>query len=324
MKILKSIFRIMVLSVASLGAIYVLIARPLPVVPVSMGSNSSINTEDLERHVVYLTEKFVPRSSAYPDNLRKAADYISKELSLSSDNVSLQKFEVDSTEYVNVVTKFGPDSSDVMVIGAHYDAYSKLAGADDNASGVSGLIELGKLIATLDLTMQVQLVAYTLEEPPYFASENMGSYVHASSMKDVNVKLMVSLEMIGYFSEEVGSQTYPMKLMDLFYPSKGNFIAIVDGLTTNNAAGVKAAINRYTDLPAYSINAPKAVTGIDFSDHRNYWLFGFPAIMITDTAFYRNKAYHTAEDTYDRLNYKSMAQVIFGLFMYVKELNEEI
>ena len=169
----------------------------------------------------------------------------------------------------------------------------------------------------------MQLVAYTLEEPPYFATEKMGSYVHASSMKNVDVKLMVSLEMIGYFSEEMGSQTYPVKLMNLFYPNKGNFIAIVDGLTTNNAVGLKTAINRYTNLPAYSINAPKSLTGIDFSDHRSYWSFGFPAIMITDTAFYRNEAYHTTEDTYDRLNYESMAKVTFGLFMYIKELNED-
>lgn len=322
-KALKSIFRIIILFVICLGSIFVLVARPLFVEQVSTTISPSINVEDLERHVVYLSQKSVSRSADYPENLEKVANYISRELSLSSNDVSLQKFSVDSKEYANVIATFGPDSSEVIIIGAHYDAYSELPGADDNASGVSGMIELAKLLATLDLNLQVQLVAYTLEEPPFFASKNMGSYIHAASIKDQNVKIMISLEMIGYFSDEMNSQTYPMKLMDIFYPNQGNFIAIVDSLTTNNAVDLKAAINKYTDLPAYSINAPKAVTGVDFSDHRNYWSFGFPAIMITDTSFYRNKAYHTAEDTYDRLNYDSMAKVVFGLFMYIKELNEE-
>lgn len=218
-----------------------------------------------------------------------------------------------------MIAKFGPDSGAVIIVGAHYDTYANLPGADDNASGVAGLLELAKLLSTATLPTQVHLVAYTLEEPPYFATQHMGSYVHAASLQELDVKLMISLEMIGYFSEEENSQRYPINAMKLLYPSKGNFIAIVDEITGQRGAELKAAINKYTGLPAHSINAPRAMRGIDFSDHRNYWAFGIPAVMVTDTAFYRNDAYHTAEDTHDRLNYELMAEVVYGVFKYLAE-----
>lgn len=185
---------------------------------------------------------------------------------------------------------------------------------------MAGLIELGRLLSSVALERQVLLVAYTLEEPPFFASETMGSYVHASSLTSKKVKIMISLEMIGYFSDDPNSQNFPISLMSLIYPSQGNYIAIVDRLTANDAVRLKSAINKYTDLPAYSINAPASIVGVDFSDHRSYWHFGFPAIMVTDTSFYRNTAYHTKHDTHDRLNYVLMAKVVYGVFKYVQEI----
>jgi len=298
------------------------IARPIYVSAQVDVTESYIDPLNLQRHVMFLSETMAPRSFSDLDNLNRVADYIHNEFSQTSKRVSFQHFQAQKIDYKNVIATFGPASDDVMVIGAHYDAYSDLPGADDNASGIAGLLELARLLSHLDLSAsgrQIMLVAYSLEEPPYFASNKMGSYIHAESLQGKNVELMISLEMIGYFNEQEGSQDYPLPLMSLFYPNKGNFIAVVDSLGSNNAVAVKKAINQYTDLSAYSINAPSVVQGINFSDHRNYWDFGYPAVMITDTAFYRNKAYHTVDDTYERLNYQQLARVVFGVYKFIEQ-----
>ncbi len=320
--ILKSIIRILLALIISLIAVGLFISRPTYVTQQINLAENNISIENLKKHVIFLSETAIPRSSQFSDNLNLTADYIKSELSGVSTDVAFQNYSVGNHQYKNVIAKFGQPSEEVIVIGAHYDAYSELPGADDNASGVAGLIELGHQLSTIKLNHQVILIAYTLEEPPFFGSEKMGSYIHAASIKNTQIKMMISLEMIGYYSQEPDSQTYPHPLMNLLYPDKGNFIAVVDGPFTNNAVGVKSVINQYTDLPAYSINAPTNLPGIDLSDHRNYWLFDFPAVMITDTSLYRNKAYHTKNDTFNRLNYDNMAKVVFGVFKYIQEIDK--
>lgn len=322
-KIFNSIFRTIMLLLVCLLAIGLLVSRPVFVKKIADETDAFVDVEDLKKHVRFLSETALPRNSANPGNLKIVAEYIKAQFSLSTPNVRFQSYPVRDNEYQNVIANFGPDTKDIIIIGAHYDAFSTYPGADDNASGVSGLIELGKLLSKIELKHRVVLVAYTLEEPPYFATEKMGSFVHASSLNN-NVRLMISLEMIGYFSEVDSSQSFPVPLLSFFYPKQGSFIAVADSLMSNNAVGLKASINRFTDLPAYSINAPRWVPGMDFSDHRSYWHFGYPAIMVTDTAFYRNKKYHEQEDTYDRLNYNSMAKVIYGVFKYIQILDGEI
>jgi hypothetical protein len=168
--------------------------------------------------------------------------------------------------------------------------------------------------------MQVDLVAYTLEEPPYFRTPMMGSAVHARSLKQQGhaVRAMVALEMIGYFSDAPNSQSFPSPILKLFYPTKGNFIAIVgkvgQGAVVRRA---KRAMRGASALPVYSINAPRFVPGVDFSDHLQYWAAGYQAVMITDTAFYRNPRYHTAHDTPETLDYTRMAMVVQGVYAAV-------
>ena len=321
-RILKFIIRVSVMLGIGLVAIWLGIVRPIFVSQDSSFSDSIVDSKVLKQHVIFLSETSLPRNSKSPNNLAKIADYIKDKLDESSHNVTLQSYSVRNSEYKNVIAEYGPESAEILVIGAHYDAYSTHPGADDNASGVAGLIELGNLLKSSKLKNRVMLVAYCLEEPPYFSTENMGSAMHVSLLRSQNVKIkiMIALEMIGYFSDEKDSQSYPIPMLAMFYPSKGNFIAVIDQLMANNAIGVKSAINKYTDLPAYSINAPAYIPGIDFSDHRNYWSVGYPAVMVTNTAFYRNSAYHTAEDTYDRLDYNRMAKVVFGIFKYIEEI----
>lgn len=282
-----------------------------------------VDPAKLNLHVKMLSETFFPRNEEHPENLDKVAAYIKQEFEKAKATTLEQPFKVAGKSYKNIIGYFGPDTKERIVIGAHYDSAEALPAADDNASGVAGLIELAYLLGKTDLPLKVELVAYTLEEPPYFATNCMGSAIHANSLKQqtIDVRLMVSIEMIGYFSDNPNSQDFPISLLNLFYPNKGNFISIVGNLGNGlTARRVKKIMQKATTLPVISINAPRSVPGIDFSDHLNYWNVGYNALMISDTAFYRNKNYHTASDTPEKLDYKRMAMVVEDLYQVVVEL----
>ena len=161
------------------------------------------------------------------------------------------------------------------------------------------------------------MVFYTLEEPPHFRGPSMGSAVHAKYLFDnkIKVKGMICLEMIGFYSEAKNSQHYPIGLMKLFYPSAGNYVAVVGKMGQGNfLRKIKRKIIPVCGIDVRSINAPTFVTGIDFSDHLNYWKYGYDAIMITDTSFYRNENYHQTSDLPSTLNFDKMAEVVKGIY----------
>ncbi|MFQ6026451.1 MAG: M28 family peptidase [Dehalococcoidia bacterium] len=287
-------------------------------------SKLDISPERLEEHVRKISEEFTPRSYQDVDNLNRVADYIRDNFAETDGRVTEQSYEIDGTVYRNVICSFGPRDGERIVIGAHYDAFGPYSGADDNASGVAGLLELAHALDRWSLPLRVDLVAYTLEEPPYFRSPDMGSAVHARSLKEqnVDVRLMIALEMIGYFADAEDSQAFPSPLLKLFYPRKGDFIAIV-GATANARVTrqVRKAMMFNNDaLRVYSINAPRFIPGIDFSDHLNYWSAGYQAVMVTDTAFYRNRSYHSQQDTADRLDYQRMAWTVDGVHIAILEI----
>lgn len=285
--------------------------------------DAAVSADRLEAYVRALSERFVPRDYLHPENLDRAAAYIGTELEAAGGTVAEQPFEVRGTTYRNVVASFGPNGTDRIVVGAHYDAAGELPAADDNASGVAGLIELARLLAAAPPAAGVDLVAYSLEEPPYFRSPHMGSAVHARSLREqgVRVRAMISLEMIGYFVDTPGSQGFPIGVLRWFYPSEGSFIAVVGRLGDRALVRrIRGAMRRASPLPVHSINAPRWVPGVDFSDHASYWDAGYPAVMITDTAFYRNPFYHTARDTAGTLDYGRMAMVVRGVDAAVRKL----
>ena len=220
---------------------------------------------------------------------------------------------------------FGPENAPRIVVGAHYDVCGYQQGADDNASGVAGLLELARLLQNQKLNFRIELVAYTLEEPPFFRTKNMGSYIHAKSLSDakVNVLGMISLEMIGYFKDEKGTQDYPTALLKLIYGSRGNFITLVRKFGAGKfACQFNRAFRQTNVIRTKAFVGPAALPGIDFSDHLNYWAFGFSALMVTDTAFYRNKNYHEPTDTLETLDLKRMAKVIDGVYLALLKLQK--
>ncbi|MGJ8652316.1 MAG: M28 family peptidase [Opitutaceae bacterium] len=320
LKILFKFLRNVILGVAVvIVGVWVYLAQPSLL---SSGpANVSVDIERLRETVKKLSVDFHPRTYRKSKNLERTAAFIEGHFHDAGGRVNNQKFSVSGTEFRNISAFFGPETGPRTIIGAHYDSHGATPGADDNASGVAGLIELAYLLQQNPPSTRVELVAYPLEEPPFFATKKMGSYFHAESVSKSKEPILgvIVLEMIGYFSDESGSQDYPALLFKLIYPSTGDFVAVVGKLDQRSyISTVKKQMKGAGEVDVYSIAAPTNIPGIDFSDHRNYWEFGYDAVMITDTAFYRNKEYHKIGDTWDRLNYEKMAEVVKAVYSAIK------
>ncbi|MBI3592781.1 MAG: M28 family peptidase [Nitrospirae bacterium] len=164
--------------------------------------------------------------------------------------------------------------------------------------------------------MTARFVAFSLEEPTVFMTSRMGSYLYAKSLREEGTAVygMISLEMLGYYNDRKGSQYYPLPFFKWFYPDRGNFIAFVGNISS--MAFTKKLKNHFralSSLPVESLNSVSFIPGVDFSDHRSFWKFGYPAFMITDTAFYRNPNYHRPGDNASTLDYERMAELLRGL-----------
>lgn len=280
----------------------------------------SINLSDttvIKSHLTAITKSGEFRTFKNIDQLNNSADYIKTVFAKYSDSVFIQEYVVNGQVYKNVICSFGTEYRKKVIVGAHYDVCGNQEGADDNASGVVGLLELARLLKGQKLAQRVDLVAYTLEEPPYFRTENMGSYIHAKSLSDSKAEVsgMISLEMIGYFNDQKKSQSYPIGLLSIFYGNKGNYITLVKKFGAGQFT--RKFCRKYKSTKALrtkTFSGPRIIAGIDFSDHLNYWKFGFSALMITDTSFYRNNNYHKPTDTMETLDIIRMAKVIDGVY----------
>ncbi|MBO6938815.1 MAG: M28 family peptidase [Deltaproteobacteria bacterium] len=280
--------------------------------PASLGEGA--DPERLEREVRFLAETIGARGHRHPDAMRKAADHLAAMLEGFGATVERQPTPVGAPPFENVRARFGAGEPS-RVVGAHYDSWLDTAGADDNASGVAGLLELARLLGSLEDPPSVELVAYANEEPPHFRTRQMGSVAHAL-VTPAGAEVVV-LEMIGYYDDAPGSQAYPGNALASRMPDTGDFILVL-GRTEDEALAmaVRDAMSIHS-LPVYGYAAPPTVAGVDFSDHRSYWRHELPAVMVTDTAFLRNRAYHTSEDTPDRLDYGRMAMVVDGVFAWL-------
>jgi hypothetical protein len=281
----------------------------------------SPDKKQLQADVNFLCTLKSARSNSNLTYLDSAAGYISTELKKAGYLPEEQKFTAEGVQdgFKNIICSYGPKDAERLIVGAHYDVCGEESGADDNASGVAGLLELARQLKKQSpvLNYRIDMVFYSLEEPPHFRESTMGSAVHAKYLFDnkINVKGMICLEMIGYFSEEKGSQHYPASVMKLFYPSKADFIAVVGKMGQGRfLRKFKRRMTSACGMHVRSINAPPSIPGIDFSDHLNYWKYGYEAIMITDTSFYRNDNYHQVSDLPSTLNYDKMGEVVKGVY----------
>ncbi|HEX8545902.1 MAG TPA: M28 family peptidase [Cytophagaceae bacterium] len=282
---------------------------------------TDLNT-NLHNHVDYLTKIRPYRNHKNIKSLNQAVEYIETYFRKNNLSTERQTFKVDGNEYINVVATYGPADGERLIVGAHYDVCGDQPGADDNASAVAGLLEIARLLNEQkpNVKYRIDLVAYPLEEPPYFASENMGSAHHAAFLKKANIEVkgMICLEMIGYFSDKPNSQSFPDPALSKIYPNTGNFIIVV-GKTGQELFSnkVKDLMKKNSSIDVQSINFPSPHGLAGLSDHRSYWKYNFPALMINDTAFLRNPHYHEKSDTIETLDFDKMAEVVKGAFAAV-------
>jgi Zn-dependent M28 family amino/carboxypeptidase len=278
----------------------------------------------LMRHVQGLSGRIGERNLFRTGSLDAAARYLREILEGHGLAVETQEFEVEKTKVVNLESALegGTLRDEIVVVGAHYDSVLGSPGANDNATGAAAILELARLLRHERPRRTLRLVLFVNEEPPYYLGDAMGSrrYAKRCRARGERVAAMLSLETIGCYTDEPGSQAYPFPF-GLLYPSTGNFIGFVGNL--GSWALVRRCVRsfrRHTAFPSEWLAAPGWTPGVGWSDHSSFWEQGYPAVMVTDTALFRYGPYHTSEDTPEKIRYDRMARVVAGLARVVMDL----
>lgn len=270
----------------------------------------------LERHVRVLAGTIGERNFFHPEALSRAALYIDEEWTGAGFKVRRETYRVQGREMDNLIVETGQTRGrPFILVGAHYDSAPGTPGADDNASGVAALIELGRALKESGTTEPVRLVAFASEEPPHFGTGEMGSAVHAERARAAGERIegMLSLEMLGYYDETPGSQSYP-PLLRFFYPETGTFLGLVGDLRSRSFLNRLAGrLMSESDIALEKATLPRWMPGVSLSDHQSFWRRGYPAAMLTDTAMYRNPHYHQATDLPETLDYVRLAAITEAL-----------
>ena len=278
----------------------------------------------LRKHVTRLATTIGERNLDRYKNLQAAADYIEASFKSLGYVPQRQEFKAEGLSARNIFVEIPgtQNPSEIVVIGAHYDSVYGCPGADDNGSGTAALLEIARLLKDAAPSRTIRLIAFVNEEPPNFQTATMGSWVAAKKSHELkeNIAAAISLETVGMYTNTEDSQHYPAGF-SLFFPSQGNFVGFVGNLSSRSL--VRDSIGYFretTQFPSEGVAAPGGMTGIGWSDHWSFWQEGYPAIMISDTAIFRNPNYHKLSDTPEKLNYEPMARVVIGLAKLVKHL----
>lgn len=309
-----------------------------------LSTSENLVSAKLRAHILMLAGIIGARSlTSNPDGLEKAAQYIEQCLAEFNYNRSQQDFMAhvstsvggsgDATTTVlnkvctrNIIAELkGTEKpQEIIILGAHYDSVYDCPAANDNGSGVGALLELARLLAKFESKRTIRFVAFTNEEPPFFGTDDWGAqqYANVCHERAEKVIAMLSMETMGYYSDAPGSQSFPHDVFGLVYPKQGDFIAFVSNMKS------RRLLNRFTKLfrkathfPCEKVAVPESIRGVAYSDHAAFWKYDYPALMITDTAFYRYPHYHTKEDTPDKVDYDSLARVVVGIAEVIRELS---
>lgn len=266
------------------------------------------------------------RDQYAPARLADAANYIARTFTELGYQVSRQKFTVRGEEFENIIADFPEAAADapVILLGAHYDSHRN-PGADDNASGVAALLELARLLRDQPFRARVTFVAFANEEPPFFMTADMGSYVYARQAREEqqDIRAVIVLETIGYYSRRPFSQRY-LAFMGPFYPNSGDFVAVVGNFPSGRLVDrLFRGMRRSRLAKVEKLTAPEFVPGVYFSDHWSFWQHDYPAVMVTDTAFLRNPYYHSEGDLPSTLDYEALARTVWALRDALTELEQQ-
>lgn len=281
----------------------------------------------LRNHVFELSDTIGVRQyhSEAPEKLVEAADYLVSTLEQAGLRPRRLGYRVGGESHDNIEVEIAGSSraDEIVVVGAHYDSPTGSPGANDNASGVSAMLELAKRFAVAKPQRTLRFVGFVNEEPWFFKTAQMGSLVYARACRERgdDIVAMISLETIGFYTDEPDSQLYPMRLLDLLYPDTGDFVSFL--ANSENGSLVRNTIRdfrRQARIPSEGLVALPWLQGMDWSDHWSFWQQGYPGIVVTDTAPYRYEHYHSPEDTLDKLDFDDLARVTYGLEAVVEGL----
>lgn len=287
---------------------------------------AQVDTIRLKQSIEILTHTAGFRTHQDTVTLNKTADFIHAQFMEYADTVVEQQFLVNGITYRNIIASFGTHNKERIVVGAHYDVCGNQLGADDNGSGIAGILEIARLLKDKKLNTRIDIVAFTLEEPPFFKTQQMGSFQYAKSLYEAQIPVvgMISFDMIGYFDDTKGSQSYPLGVLSWFYGSRGNFITLAKRYKKGSFVHkFSKQFRRAAQIKTVDFAAPAWLPITDRSDHRCFWHFGYSALLITDTALWRNHSYHKTTDTIETLNFEKMGLVIDATYKALIAVSNE-
>lgn len=281
--------------------------------------------DELMRDIQTIAGEIGEHNYAFYDRLVAAEQFLHSSFTAAGYQVNRQTYTIDGKEFNNLEVEIqGRKSPDeIVVIGAHYDSVVGSPGANDNGTGAAAVLALARAFAGKELDRTLRFVEFVNEEPPFFWTENMGSLVYAKACasRNENIVAMLSLETMGYYSDEPGSQEYPLGLLDTIYPITGNFIAFIGNIASGKLVRqVVGNFRSHTQFPSEGAALPGNVPGAGWSDHWAFWQMGYPALMVTDTAPFRYPHYHTMADTSDKVDGDRLARVVTGIERVIDNL----
>lgn len=284
---------------------------------------------ELRRDIEILATDIGPRGTFAPRSYRLAEDFLASAMKRAGFEVERQSWTELGVPCANLIAVLpGTTKPDrILVIGAHYDSVEGCPAANDNGSGVAGLLAIARRLAGNPRRSTIRFVFFANEEPPFFNINAMGSQIHARSCFEAkeDIRGMIALETIGYYSSAPGSQKWPHAALSLLLPSVGNFIAMIGPSASKPLIAQSAKLfEARAAFPLLAAAAPDAIEQIHWSDHRGYIEAGYQAFMVTDTAPLRYPHYHQPTDTADKLDYASMARVVEGLTAMTAALADSI
>lgn len=291
-------------------------------------SEREISVSDfLRQHIETLAGRIGERNALRYDRLTAAADFLDASLGGAGFEVRRQRYEIGGKPFDNIEVEIRGKSrpEEMVVVGAHYDSVPGAPGANDNATGAAAVVALARMFGGTQPARTLRFVEFVNEERPFAQTPEMGSVVYATRSRERGERIvaMLSLEAIGYYADAPGSQRYPSPL-DWVYPSTGNFIAFVGNVASRRLVRQAiGAFRRGTSFPSEGGALPERLPGVGWSDHWAFWRAGYPAIMVTDTALFRDPNYHTAADTPNKIDYDRLSRVVIGLEAVISDLASE-
>ena len=276
---------------------------------------------DLEKLAGEIGERNLEKYQA----LTNAADFLEASFKKTGYQVERQEYQVEGKTCYNLIVeiKGGTKADEIVVVGGHYDSVWGSPGANDNGTGAVATLALSRIFSGKKPERTLRFVEFVNEEPPYFQTDQMGSAVYAKRcrVRGEKITAMFSLETVGYYTEEEKSQKYPIPILKLFYPSKGNFIGFIGNRASKPLVEeALASFRHHAKFPSEAIATFETIPGVNWSDQWAFWQAGYPAIMVTDTAPFRYPHYHTPEDTPDKIQYEKMARVVSGLEKVITDI----